>query len=477
MVVLFVLFPRIQGPLWGLPQSTFSGSSGLSDTMSPGSLSELSLSDAVAFRIQFEQLPDKPSRLYWRGPILWDFDGRTWSTASSGRSLPPPDMQALTQPMKYTVTLEPHHQRWMFGMDLPVTVPADATLNHDYQLLSKQPITSRVRYDLASVAAYRLDSALSPADRQRALRIPIESNPRAVTLARSWVANNQDPHAIVAQALVFFRTQPFFYTLVPPLLGAQPVDEFLYETRRGFCEHYASSFVFLMRAAGLPARVVTGYLGGEINSLGDYMIVRQSDAHAWAEVWLPDEGWLRIDPTGAVSPARIEAGIAAALPAGEPLPMLVRLDLEWLRDSRFAWDALANSWNQWVLGYTPDRQSRLLQSMGFGRTSWQDLVIVLMTCCTLVLSVVAAIALRNRPKEKFYPSKRHWERFCRLMGRRGLPRLTHEGPMSYGLRLQARFPEQASDLQKITGLYASLRYGPPTTEPDVAELRERVARL
>jgi hypothetical protein len=282
---------------------------------------------------------------------------------------------------------------------------------------------------------------------------------------------------VIAKALDFFRTEPFFYTLVPPLLGTQPVDEFLYDSRRGFCEHFASSFVFLMRAAGIPARVVTGYLGGEINSLGNYLIVRQSDAHAWAEVWLEDQGWTRVDPTAAVSPARVESGVAAALPATDPLPILVRLDLSWLRDARFAWDAFANSWNQWVLGYTPDRQSRLMRALGFSRAHWQDLIAALMASCALVLAVLAAITLRNRSGRRGDPLQRTWRRFCRSMARRGVARLEHEGPLAYAARLRVRFPDQAEELGAIADLYASLRYGPPSGAVAFDDLKRRIARL
>ena len=197
------------------------------------------------------------------------------------------------------------------------------------------------------------------------------------------------------RALNLFRNQLFFYTLVPPELGRNPIDEFLFETRRGFCEHYASAFVFLMRAAGVPARVVTGYQGGEINPLGDYMIVRQSEAHAWAEVWLAGQGWVRVDPTGAVSPARIEAGIAAAMPPGEPVPSAVRGDFQLLKQLRFGLDAVANSWNQWVLGYTPDRQSKFLSRVGMPTPTWQNLASMLMVASGIVVLLLAAFILRR----------------------------------------------------------------------------------
>ncbi len=477
MLVLFVLFPRIQGPLWGIPQSSYSATSGLSDTMAPGSLSELSLSDAVAFRVQFERLPEKPAQLYWRGPVLWDFDGRTWTSGTTGATVARPRFEALADPLRYTVTLEPQNLRWMFGIDLPALIPPNAALTTDYQMLSTQSLRNRIRYDMISVPIYRLDRELRVFDKERALRLPLDSNLRAVALARGWAELSRDHRAVVNQALARFRSEPFFYTLVPPLLGAQPVDEFLYQTRRGFCEHFASSFVFLMRAAGVPARVVTGYLGGEVNSLGNYLIVRQSDAHAWAEVWLENEGWVRVDPTAAVSPARIESGIAAALPAGEPLPMLVRVDWEWLRDMRFAWDALANSWNQWVLGYTPDRQSRLLQFFGFSHATWQNMIIALMSCSVVVVLILAAITLRDLRGRSRDPVLQSWQRFCKSMARAGAARLPHEGPLDYGRRLARHFPQRADELLAITRSYAALRYAPSSSKPSLHEFKQRIAQL
>ena len=214
-------------------------------------------------------------------------------------------------------------------------------------------------------------------------------------LGRQIRAQSASNLEAVNSVLNLFRTQLFFYTLVPPELGRDPVDEFLFETRRGFCEHYASAFVFLMRAAGVPARVVTGYQGGEMNPLGDYLIVRQSEAHAWAEVWLEGQGWRRVDPTAAVSPARIEVGVAAALPQGEPLPLAVRGDLRFFKQLRFTLDAVTNSWNQWVLGYTPDRQLHLMERLGLGKPTWQTLIVLLMCMAGAVLLVLALMILRR----------------------------------------------------------------------------------
>ena len=259
--------------------------------------------------------------------------------------------------------------------------------------------------------------------------------------------------------LNIFRTQLFFYTLVPPELGRYPVDEFLFETRRGFCEHYASAFVFVMRAAGVPARVVTGYQGGEMNPLGDYLIVRQSEAHAWAEVWLEGQGWRRVDPTAAVSPARIEVGVAAALPQGEPLPLAVRSDLRFLKQLRFTLDAVTNSWNQWVLGYTPDRQLHLMERLGLGKPTWQTLIVLLMCMAGAVLLALALMILRRLRGAVPDSTQRAYRRFCRVLARAGLPRAASEGPTDFARRVIAQRPTAAGQVQAITELYVGLRYG------------------
>ena len=350
MLVLFVLFPRVQGPMWSLPQDAYAGITGLSDEMAPGSVSRLLLSDAIAFRVSFgSQLPPA-NRLYWRGPVLWDFDGYTW-TAPRVPFVTRREYHALGDPVEYTVTVEPHSRRWLFALDLPSRVPPLSVMSNDFQLFYQTAVNNRVRYDMTSHLNYRDNAEPGRRQLRRALALPANSNPRSRELANRMRKAAADERSYIAAVLGMFRNQNFYYTTTPPLLLREdPVDEFLFSTRAGFCEHYASSFAVLMRAAGIPARIVTGYQGGELNTVGNYLTVRQADAHAWVEVWLNDDGWVRVDPTGAVSPARVEAGVAAAVPQADPLPFLLRGGYPWLRRTRMAWDSVANSWNQAVLG-------------------------------------------------------------------------------------------------------------------------------
>jgi hypothetical protein len=246
----------------------------------------------------------------------------------------------------------------------------------------------------------------------------------------------------------------------------------LFETRKGFCEHYASSFVFLMRAAGIPARVVTGYQGGEYNELGKYYIVRQSDAHAWAEVWLAGRGWQRVDPTAAAAPLRIESNLAAAMPAGEPLPFLIRPEFSWLRDLRYRLDAVTNGWNQWVLGYNPQRQRDFLQNLGMNAPDWQRMTVALTTLCGLLMLVFIAWALGQRQRPD--PLQKEWARFSRKLQKRGLQRLPWEGPRDYAKRIAARWPERRDEVELIAAIYESLRYGRPATSHRMQELRRHI---
>jgi hypothetical protein len=274
-----------------------------------------------------------------------------------------------------------------------------------------------------------------------------------------------------------FRTQGFFYTLEPPPLGEHAVDEFLFTTRAGFCEHYASAFAVLMRAAGIPTRIVTGYQGGEINELGDYFIVRQADAHAWTEIWTNDRGWVRIDPTSAVSPARVDAGISAAVPRSESLPLLVRGDIELLRQMRHTLDYVANAWNQWVLGYTPDRQRWLLSTVGIDNATWQKLTAILFCLAGVIVAAFTVLALRRLQSRVRDPVKTAYLKFCDKLRRKGLPRDPAEGPVDYARRLGRQRPDLAPAVSSITGLYVALRYGAETSAAALMDLQQRVRQF
>jgi transglutaminase-like putative cysteine protease len=474
MVAFFILFPRIQGPLWALPTDSRGGQSGLSDSMTPGNISNLIKSDAVAFRVQFHGDMPKYSQLYWRGPVLVDFDGATWrmpAFGSQGRF----DYPKKEQLVRYTVTLEPHQKTWLFALDAPAMVPPNAYMLSDLELRHRRPVVDRLHYDMASYVVFQYGVEPNPAQAGRALQFEEERNPRTVALGRQWAREDPDPRSILAKAGQLFSTR-FTYTLEPPTLDPRsPYDDFLFNTRQGFCEHYAGSFVLLMRAAGIPARVVTGYQGGEVNPINRELIVRQADAHAWAEIWTKGEGWVRIDPTAVVSPLRVDGGVNAALgPIGLNSTIIAADPFGLLAQVRFAWQALNSNWDQWVVGYNIDRQRQFFSQMGFPTIDWRTLAFWLLIATGLVGGGVSlGLLVRDRPPRR-EAALVAWDRFCRKMAAAGLAREPHEGPIDYLARVESERPQAAAEAEDIVRRYVAARYGAGATREELKELGRRV---
>ncbi len=474
-LILFILFPRVQGPLWGLPQDAYA-SSGLDDKMAPGSLSRLSLSEAVAFRVNYNDKPPQRNQMYWRGPVLWNFDGRTWTPGKTALTFAP-KFTELDQQIDYVVTLEPHNKPWLFALDVPNKISVSATLTYDFQLLNKEPVNARLRYAARSNLVYHANLQESTRQLQRALQLPKQFNPRAQQLALEWRASSKDDADIVNTALTYFNKQGFIYTLEPPLLGVNTVDDFMFTTKQGFCEHYASSFVFLMRAANIPARVVTGYQGGEFNDVGNYYIVRQSDAHAWAEVWLAGQGWVRIDPTAAIAPERVQRNLSAAVSNNAALPFMARNPPQWMRDLRFNLDSLANQWNQWVLGYDTERQFAFLTRLGMEDVTWQKMALDMAGGMGLVIALFSLFMLRHLIKRQPDKVQAAWLKLCRKLAKAGLPRAAHEGAQDYAARITASRPELTDSMRDVAMRYTALRYGSVQDEQALREFLQRAAAL
>lgn len=525
MGVLFLFFPRIEGPLWGMPGDAYAARSGLSDSMAPGSFERLSLSREIAFRVRFTGRVPAPAERYWRGPVLGAFDGREWTP------LPPLRERARHLPVSrhividpasavdYRVTLEPSNRPWLFTLDIPAeaptfasgATPSGARVRPDLQAVSDRLIRDRVLYHARSYTRYRVGVDESRLRLQDWLELPPGFNPRTHALAARMQADESRIDAsggdrtgsstekarhdrrLIERVLAMIRTQGFVYTLEPPALGRDSVDDFLFDTRSGYCEHYASAFVVLMRALDIPARVVTGYQGGEINPVDGFLEVRQSDAHAWAEVWLPGEGWKRVDPTAAVAPDRIERGAGAAFAGDRGLAGLVAPG-SWLskllQETRFNWDAVGNAWNQWVLAYNADRQSSLLSGLGIEKVDWQMLTIALIGSFGAVLAGIGALTLYRRVKPD--PVVAGYERACATLARaarRSAPvpgpgepaaepgeRRPGEGPRAYLARIRDRLPEPLRERADSTiALYEKLRYARPDDPAGVAALRARFA--
>lgn len=473
MLILFVLFPRISGPLWGMPQDAHAGLTGLSNNMAPGSISSLVQSDAVAFRIEFAGALPAINRRYFRVVVMDRYDGRAWHARNVHRLND--SLRMSGEANRYTLTLEPNNKPWLPVMDFPDpnSLPADAQFNTNFSVTRREPVTQRLRYQVISYPEFSSSRALQSFELNQALQLPEDSNPRAQALARELRRSSRDDVDFANKVLARFHREPYVYTLNPPRLGEDNIDEFLFDTRRGFCEHYAGSFAFLMRAAGIPARIVTGYLGGDYNPVGRYLVVRQADAHAWTEIWLDKRGWTRVDPTSAVAPNRIEQGIASALPANEAMPLFLREPSPWVRQLQLSWDNLNNQWNQWVLGYDQERQMSVLARMGLGIVSWQDLAIYLLIGVGSVVGVLAALTLRGR-EQALDKVERAYAIFCAKLAKVGFTRASNEGPMDFAARVKRGRPDLAAGVEAVTRLYVALRYGVVPERGWVGELKERV---
>lgn len=478
-LILFVLFPRLPGPLWSLPSDAHAARTGLSGEMEPGRISQLALSTAVAFRADFAGQIPPPAQRYWRGPVFEMTDGRRWwgsTEAPRGNTESTLPFRPEGPAYRYVLTLEPNGGTWLPALELPTSIPADVERLPTLELKAKRRIDALRRDSFISYPAYQI-SAATESELRRNLRLPNTSSERIQQLAQHWRDAAHTDRGVIDAALHYFHTEPFVYTLEPPLLGANPVDEFLFETRRGFCEHYAAAFTLLMRSAGIPARVVTGYQGGEVNPLGGYLIVRQSDAHAWVELWLGEKGWVRFDPTAAVAPERIEHRINLDfVNPGDAIRFQLdenSLFARGLRRTRFALDAINNGWNQWVLSYGPQRQQDLLKSLGLRDITWRGLAWVLLLAAGAALGVLALLLLR-RTQPKRDPICELYARFRKRLSQQGVVALPQEGPQALLRRVeQAQLPSLAA-ARRITELYIGLRYAPCPDTTLLAELRRAV---
>ena len=459
MFVMWILFPRISTPFWAIPIDTSTGVSGLSDQMSPGDISKLSLSKEVAFRVNFRNTVPEPRDQYWRGLVLYRFNGRTLSGWE-----PIMDRNAREEiffdgdPVRYQVTMEPTRQQWVFALDIPFEWSRrEVFMGPQYQLAKEQPIDQRMAYEAASYTDYRINPQLTPYFHSWYTRLPGNRNPRTAELAQSMRQAAGDDVSYVDAVLAKFHNEEYFYTLKPPALGSNPVDRFMFDTRQGFCEHYASAFAVMMRAAGIPSRIVLGYQGGEMNPLGGYLIVRQSDAHAWTEIWLPNRGWHRVDPTAAVAPERIEAGIAGAMMSGIGANWGLVSPIAFLHSMGLTWDALNAKWNDWILGYGPDQQESFLEWLGMDEPDWRKMML---TLTFLVAAIVGIISLTLMMRYRPPPKDRAAVLYKKFTQKVGLQPNIGETPQAYVIRLSQDREDLEDDATQVTEQYLLARYAP-----------------
>jgi transglutaminase-like putative cysteine protease len=478
-LVLFLLFPRISGPLWGTPGDGGSGSTGLSNSMTPGSIGKLIESREIAFRAKFEADPPSSEQLYWRGPVFGTFNGRTW-TALTRRSVDPAPLTIEAERhslVEYTITLEPHQRDWLFALEAPAGLPQSTEfsprLTPEMELLAGDLVRERVRYTMRSYLGFRLGRNADPLELQDWLALPASFNPRtrefAAALQQRVTATGDDRDLrLVRATLDHFRSGGYEYTLTPPRLGRNSVDEFLFDTKRGFCEHYSSAFVVLMRSLGIPARVVTGYQGGELNPIDGFITVRQSDAHAWSEVWLTGRGWVRVDPTTTVAPTRFDRTLEEARKAElDRNPTFASSD--WLRVWRFNWEAVQNSWNQWVLSYSLERQRALVGMLGLA-PRWESVAAVLAIIVGILLAGMALASMRPRTVRD--PLGDTYRLLRDKLERAGVRTEEYCGPRELYARCLRALPESdARQARKLLARYESMRYSRNSEGVAAADVR------
>lgn len=459
-LIFWLLFPRLGGPLWSLPADSDVAESGLGETMSPGDITQLVQSDEIAFRVHFLTAPPPSTELYWRGPVFNDFNGRTWRG-----SLPVPQKEPqlkLQGPAyHYIVSLEPHQHQWVFTLDwLQQANLPRAAMTADHTLVTPFAVSRPVDVSATSYPHADFADPMSDRLRRRELFLPEDANPRTRQLSQTLRAQHPNDMELVAAVLQMFAEQPYYYTLTPPKLSDDSVDQFLFDTKRGFCGHYASAFAVLMRAAGIPARVVTGYQGGTFNRFADYWILRQSNAHAWDEIWIEGRGWIRIDPTASISPQRVERDVSDSVAADTAAVSHWRGHSRWLADARLRFDALRELWRERVLTFNQDSQERLMEWLHIPDPDGEKLVMVLAAALTLVLIWLTWQVRRELDPRSPDLAIRSYARLCAKLAALGLPRRAHEGPESYAARVATVRPDLAAEVGTLCRYYSNLRFAP-----------------
>ncbi len=479
MLLLFLFFPRF-GPLWSLPLPNNQAVTGLSDSMAPNDLAELSRSDALAFRASFDGAPPPRAQQYWRALTLDQFEGQRWSQSLDARFARAPNWTAQGEPLKYRVVMEATQKPWLFGVDLASTDLDDARQMGDFRLERRLPVDQTLVYNVTSWPDALREPDLSKPAQRRALQLPKDGNPRSRAWAQELQTQNPDPQALVQALLRHFNREPYFYTLRPPAVGENSVDDFLFNTRSGFCEHYAGAMAYVLRAAGIPARVVAGYQGGELNTSGNYIQVRQFDAHAWVEYWREGVGWSSVDPTFQVAPERIQQGLEQAM-AGEqsflensPMSLLRYRHISWLNQMRLSWEELNYGWQRWVLDYQQGAQLELLQKW-FGRLEARDLVVALVGGGGGVLLLIALWLFKPWRRERDV-QQRLYLRFERLLARHGVRRQPGEGARAFAQRAELALPAQLGHIRAFADCFEAQRYAGAPASPQQLQRELRALR-
>jgi len=464
MVIMFIFFPRVEAPRWSFLQNDNQALSGLSDTMEPGSISQLGLSGELVFRAKFTgDIPPNAER-YWRGPVFSFTDGKKWTQTKNTDFKRVMDKVSFTgKAYQYQLLMEPQTKNWVFGLDLPAAYEWPLHENGNYQLFTSQPPGKRVEYKITSYAQYNT-GYVTKTELSDNLQLPNQTGDRIDKLVTQLGGFSAPPETFINNIFAHFRNDDFYYTLMPPLMDDKPIETFLFDARAGFCGHYASAFVYLMRVAGIPARIVSGYQGGAFNKTGGFIEVRQANAHAWAEVWLQDKGWVRYDPTTAIAPERIEQDVNIELQIASNAVSFAPIQLDsqtisYLKMARNLWSSVDYSWHRWIINY--NRQQQLSFLSGFGIDTLKSMLYWLVGLIAIVTLFLALYVFRKQApvldKAQIYYAKA-----CRKLAKTGLIKQDNEGANDFALRVSVQLPDIAVSFAHITQLYVHVRYARQT---------------
>lgn len=475
-IVVFIVFPRLEAPHWMLFNEAHKARAGLSDTLQPGSISELSMSEALVFRAKFTGPLPPPAQRYWRGPVLSHTDGIKWTPIRDTRFGAYRDKPRFAgTAYAYTLLMEAQDKPWVFALDMPQSYSDSVRQNAYYQLITTGNPDQRAEYRVTSYPQYNT-GFITRTEYKDNTELPADPSPKIQQLVTQLHGFDAPPEQFVKQLLNHFRTENFHYTLSPPLMEANPIETFLFTSRQGFCSHYAAAFVYLMRVAHIPARIVTGYQGGEINPIGSFLEVRQADAHAWAEVWIEQQGWVRVDPTAAIAPQRVEQSINVAqlVPSGVIQYLPSDATASWLKQARQLWGNIDYNWQRWVINYDNKNQSSLLSALGIfdikTMAYWLAAVIASIT------AVLSALLLYQKPRAPD-PTLRAYQRYCKKLAKRGFIKARNEGAQDFAHRIKPQLPAQAAHIDRITQLFIKLHYGKHSTPADLQLLKQWVAKF
>ena len=489
MIVLFVFFPRLSGPIWKMPGAS-SATSGISDTMSPGEISSLQLFDKVAFRVKFDGDEPNGNELYWRTLVLDNFDGLTWSRDSKfGRviraninkaellNVDPNSstdlVEATNKQFKYEISLEKTQLQWLTLLDRPSHIPPSSTIYDDYSVQVGHRLVDRIRYQGQSEPSRQLDLELSERAKKHHTFIPSKGNERSIVWAKEQRLLFSNDVSFIRSILSRINREEYYYTLSPPIMSKDTVDSFWFDEQQGFCEHYASALVFMSRAAGIPARVVVGYQGAEKNPLSDYWIVRYANAHAWTEIWLDNQGWVRVDPTAAIASHRIEEQLQ--LDYSQRLSLFEEFgfdavdlhDLGWMKQLQYWLDKGNTGWNDWVLDYNRQAQRRLFSGLGLEKLTIQQISVLMISIIALFMLIISFKWIKTNQKKE--PIQSGFALLLKKLDNKGLlinPNVgakdllqlvsNSPGENSKGIVIDSK---SSNDINRLLKRYIFIRYG------------------